>query len=396
MSKLVGARLEEMADIRSTRKKKIVFLCSSIATAFLTYGSVLHYFEGNWGLSFLIGLCAVACLAISYLIKVRGHHQYADLLLTAVLMFDGLLLLLYNDAPSGRLLWLYPIVAAIILINEFKVGLLFSVSYTLIIFFGLTFLESVPTASEMTERRFMFTLVAICFVCHTFSYYYSKVVNYIQTLYREGIEELAYLDQLTGLANRWSFETWARAKLEELDQTHSNTVTALVFLDIDNFKHINDNYGHDVGDRVLKHFATRLKNNIRNKDRKTDKHDYSIARFAGDEFVLMLYDVRCKKDLDTIMDRIVNLFKTGYQSEDTINELTMSIGVAIYHQDANDLSELTRCADKAMYAAKHTGKNQYAYYEHCSHAEELRHQRHSLVGAMGSENVTSLQRDASL
>ncbi len=134
MSKLVGARLEEMADIRSTRKKKIVFLCSSIATAFLTYGSVLHYFEGNWGLSFLIGLCAVACLAISYLIKVRGHHQYADLLLTAVLMFDGLLLLLYNDAPSGRLLWLYPIVAAIILINEFKVGLLFSVSYTLIIF----------------------------------------------------------------------------------------------------------------------------------------------------------------------------------------------------------------------------------------------------------------------
>ena len=128
------------------------------------------------------------------------------------------------------------------------------------------------------------------------------MVNYIQTLYREGIEELAYLDQLTGLANRWSFETWARAKLEELDQTHSNTVTALVFLDIDNFKHINDNYGHDVGDRVLKHFATRLKNNIRNKDRKTDKHDYSIARFAGDEFVLMLYDVRCKKDLDTIMD----------------------------------------------------------------------------------------------
>ena len=82
-------------------------------------------------------------------------------------------------------------------INEFKVGLLFSMAYSLIIFFDLTFLESVPTASEMTERRFMFTLVAICFVCHTFSYYYSKVVNYIQTLYREGIEELAYLDQFS-------------------------------------------------------------------------------------------------------------------------------------------------------------------------------------------------------
>ena len=75
MSKLAGARLEEMADIRSTRKRKIVFLCSSIATAFLAYGSVLHYLEGNWGLSLLMGTCAVACLAISYLIKVRGHHQ---------------------------------------------------------------------------------------------------------------------------------------------------------------------------------------------------------------------------------------------------------------------------------------------------------------------------------
>ncbi|MCV5246042.1 hypothetical protein OFC58_36145, partial [Escherichia coli] len=71
----------------------------------------------------------------------------------------------------------------------------------------------------MIERRFMFTLIAISFVCHTFSYYYAKVVSYIQTLYREGIEELAYLDQLTGLANRWSFETWARAKLHDIDHS---------------------------------------------------------------------------------------------------------------------------------------------------------------------------------
>ncbi|HCE1950572.1 TPA: GGDEF domain-containing protein, partial [Vibrio parahaemolyticus] len=114
-------------------------------------------------------------------------------------------------------------------------------------------------------------------------------------------------------------------------------------------------------------------------DRKTDKHDYSIARFAGDEFVLMLYDVRSKQDLDGILDRIVNLFPKGYQNYDTYNELTMSVGAAIYKQDADDLSELTRCADKAMYAAKHTGKNQYAFYEHCSHAGELRKQQESML-----------------
>ena len=95
MSKLAGARLEEMADIRSIKKKKIVLLCSSIATALLVYGSITHYFSGNKALCFLIGLSAIACLSIGYLIKIREHHQYADLLLTAVLMFVGLLLLLH-------------------------------------------------------------------------------------------------------------------------------------------------------------------------------------------------------------------------------------------------------------------------------------------------------------
>ncbi len=370
MSTLAGARLEEMADIRSTRKKKIVFLCSSIAAACLTYGSIAQSLENNWGLSFFHALCALACLAISYVIKVQRHHQYADLWLSAVLMFEGLLLLLYNDAPSGKMLWLYPIVATLVLINEFKVGLLFSGTYILLIFFGVAFLDRLPAATEIIERRLMLTLIATAFVCHTFSYYYTKVLNYIQTLYREGIEELAYFDQLTGLANRWSFETWARAKLDEIKHSSDDSITALVFLDIDNFKHINDTYGHDIGDQVLQAFATRLKNNIRNKDRKTDKHDYSIARFAGDEFVIMLYDVKSKGDLDSILKRIVNLFPTGYRSYDMINELTMSVGAAIYKQDAKDLSELTRCADKAMYAAKHTGKNQYAFYEQCNTEEQ--------------------------
>jgi diguanylate cyclase (GGDEF)-like protein len=218
-------------------------------------------------------------------------------------------------------------------------------------------------------------------------------VLYIQNLYREGIEELAYLDQLTGLANRWSFEKWARSKLEEVDTQGSNKVTALVFLDIDNFKLINDSYGHDVGDQVLQHFATRLKNSIRNKDRSTNKHDYSIARFAGDEFVIMLYDVRSKKDLNNILSRIVNLFNGGYHSCDSINEITMSAGVAIYRQDAHDLSELTRCADKAMYTAKHTGKNRFAFYEDCSQNIQALKESHSLLGTMAQcSNVTPLNR----
>lgn len=78
-----------------------------------------------------------------------------------------------------------------------------------------------------------------------------------------------------------------------------------------------------------------------------------------------------KESLDEVLKRIVNVFSNRSLDYDLINEITMSVGAAIYKQDANDLSELIRCADKAMYVAKHTGKNQYAYYEDCVQLEEL-------------------------
>lgn len=374
MSTLAGARLKEMADIGSTRKKKIVFLCSSIAVACLVYGAIVQSLELNWTVSAIHAISAIACLGICYMIKVQKHHHYADLLLSAVLMLEGLMLLLFNDSPSGQILWLFPIVATLILINEFKVGLLFSCTYILFIFLGITFLDSLPNASPMVERRFILTLIAISFVCYTFSYYYATILNYVQILYREGIEELAYFDQLTGLANRWSFETWARQKLDSLARSDENALTALVFLDLDNFKYVNDNYGHDVGDQVLKTFASRLKSSLRNRDRSTLKHDYSIARFAGDEFVLLLYDVKSKRDLDKVLHRIVNVYAIKHQEESMIHDVTMSLGVALYQQDGKDLSELIRNADKAMYVAKHRGKNQFAYFQDCDPVDARGHQ----------------------
>ena len=76
----------------------------------------------------------------------------------------------------------------------------------------------------------------------------------------------------------------------------------------------------------------------------------------------MLYDIPTRKDLDGILDRICALFESGCQTNERIKELTLSVGVSLYPQDAQDLHELTRCADKAMYVAKHSGKNRYAYY----------------------------------
>ncbi|MGB1973991.1 MAG: diguanylate cyclase [Vibrio toranzoniae] len=349
-----------MADIRSTRKQKIVYSFSLIAAALFIFYT-WAYLQGQHYTLLTFELC-FAFIAISNAIYVRKAitPHYSELILSCVLLVQGIILFLHSHAIPDRILWLYPILAAVIFINDFRIGVILSTSFCVFISILITALPSNFSLPFNSIHRFILSLLMMSLVCHTSAYYYTKAVSYIQRLYKEGIEDLAYRDQLTGLANRWSFERWATEKLATVDSERS--LTALVFLDIDDFKNINDSYGHDVGDSVLQHFANRLSNNIRTRDRKRHEYDYSIARFAGDEFVLMLYDIPNRKDLDGILNRICGLFESGCQTNERIKELTLSVGVSLYPQDAKELHELTRCADKAMYVAKHSGKNRYAYY----------------------------------
>ncbi|OLQ92284.1 diguanylate cyclase [Vibrio panuliri] len=359
MSNFVAGHLEEMADIRATRKRKLVSLCSVISLITLVGYGVVHFYNQDYSLAIINLICTVIVTTNLWRLKRHQGLQYTDILLSGVLMFQGLLLLLYHAHYPERLVWLFPLMVSVIAINEFKIGLVCSSLFCLMALAANIFQQS-QTELHSVQTGFLFGLIVLCIICNTAAYYYAKLLRYIQLLYREGIEDLAYLDQLTGLANRWSFESWAQKKLSEVGNL--STTTALVFLDIDDFKQVNDTYGHDVGDRVLQNFARRLKNNVRSRDRKSNHHDYSIARFAGDEFVILLYDVRSKKDLDGILKRISHLFHDSYADTNKIRDLTVSVGVALYPQDADNLSELTRCADKAMYAAKHCGKNQFKYY----------------------------------
>ena len=356
----VGSHLEEMADIRATRKCKIVRLCSIVSFVVLFAYGLAHLLNQEYTRASINLICCVIVTLNYWQLKRSEGLQYTDIMLTGVLMLQGLVLVLYSGQYPERLVWLYPLMISVIIINEFKVGLICSLIFCLLLLSTHFFLPTNYAIIEL-QSSFLLSVLVCCIICNTASFYYSKLLNYIQLLYKEGIEDLAYLDQLTGLANRWSFENWAKQKLIEV--SNLSTTTALIFLDIDDFKNINDTYGHEVGDRVLQNFSRRLKNNIRTRDRKNNHHDYSIARFAGDEFVILLYDVRNKKDLDGILHRICHLFQDSYASSNRVSSLTISVGVALYPQDADNLTELTRCADKAMYTAKHSGKNQYRYYQ---------------------------------
>lgn len=360
MPRLAGQQIEEMADINASKKRKNVLLYSAICVAIMVTFSLVRFIEQNYFLASINLAFSIILTANIFYINSNANPKFSGLILSSILLCFGVLLLFYGQSVGDRLLWLYPILAIIVFANEFKSGAFVSTLFVAIVMSAVLFSDVLSYTANGPQGIFLFSLLALYVLCNASSYQHSKVMSYVQSLYKEGIEDLAYLDHLTGLANRRSFENWATEKLKE--QQDSSNITAMVFLDIDNFKLINDTHGHDVGDKVLQHFAKRLKNNIRQKDRRTDKYDYSIARFAGDEFVLLLYDVKSKRDLEGILDRICNLFTHTYQASEKIEQLTISAGVAIYPDDASNLAELTRCADKAMYAAKHGGKNRFHFY----------------------------------
>ncbi|WP_017296324.1 diguanylate cyclase domain-containing protein [Geminocystis herdmanii] len=162
----------------------------------------------------------------------------------------------------------------------------------------------------------------------------------------------AYHDSLTGLYKRNFFihsctKSLARAKRKKM-------VIAVMFFDVDYFKQINDNYGHDIGDLLLKQFAQRLQHSLREAD--------SLARWGGDEFVALLPDITSQDDLIIILDRIVQAIRVPFLCNDITIRTSTSIGVAIYPKHGTDIDALLKKADKALYTTKNNGRNGYTIY----------------------------------
>jgi diguanylate cyclase (GGDEF)-like protein/PAS domain S-box-containing protein len=168
----------------------------------------------------------------------------------------------------------------------------------------------------------------------------------------EHITYLANYDMLTGLANR----NLLLNRLEQsLLQAHrTRTKVALLFLDIDRFKTINDTFGHLYGDALLIEFANRLKLVLRESD--------TVARFGGDEFVIILADIKEARHADTVALKIIDAFSTPISIEGRELQVTTSIGVSIYPDHGSDADTLLKNADVAMYRAKNRGRNGFQHY----------------------------------
>ena len=169
---------------------------------------------------------------------------------------------------------------------------------------------------------------------------------------QEEMEQIALYDPLTGLENRVLFKSQLEKVISNVQRTH--TKTALLFIDIDDFKSINDSLGHESGDYVLKAVATRLKAHVRNND--------SVARVSGDEFIILLNDLQSYDDASKVTHQIIDSFKTPIVERGREIFITVSIGISMTPDDSIKDSELINNADLAMYRAKQNGRNNFQFY----------------------------------
>jgi diguanylate cyclase (GGDEF)-like protein/PAS domain S-box-containing protein len=166
------------------------------------------------------------------------------------------------------------------------------------------------------------------------------------------IEHLAYHDELTGLPNRVLFNETLRRRLS-LGQRDGREF-AVMLLDLDGFKLVNDTLGHEVGDQLLKEVAERFRQTLRAGD--------MVARLGGDEFILLLEEPGSKEDIGALAQRVLHAIARPCRLGGEDLHLTASIGISMFPKDGEDARTLLKNSDLAMYHAKEAGKNNYAYF----------------------------------
>ena len=177
---------------------------------------------------------------------------------------------------------------------------------------------------------------------------YSEKMN----LANQELRQLVLYDHLTGLPNRSLLAD--RMGQAILKANRNNQNFAVMFLDLDGFKKINDSLGHHTGDLLLIEAAKRLERTIRAQD--------TVARLGGDEFIILI-DLCTRREAAIIAEKLLDAVEQVYVLEDNVVSVTASIGIAYYPDDGLGAHELMVNADMAMYTAKHEGSNAYAFYE---------------------------------
>ena len=214
---------------------------------------------------------------------------------------------------------------------------------------------------ERTENNFILIQVED----HTG--HYQKVQhmkNFIKYLEKENDEirqneeesrQMAMHDVLTGLPNRLYLMNRLQSAIEEHKFENNENIIAVFFIDLDNLKDFNDQYGHRIGDAILREVSKRLKHAVRSSD--------TVARLSGDEFIIFTEGLLDHSDIDKVAKNILAQYLKPFIFDQFSLNLTISMGISMFPNDGCDAEELLDRADQALYKIKHSGKANYAFYE---------------------------------
>lgn len=212
-------------------------------------------------------------------------------------------------------------------------------------------------------------------LAHWFNAFVSRL-NFLTMKSNQQIHRMAFSDALTQLPNRREFVRCLEGELERIKENEDKTL-AVFFMDLDNFKSVNDQKGHDAGDTLIRDVASSLQSVIRSydvlghagslasqsSDTQSNHERGIVARMGGDEFILLLSNLDNVDDVKKVASRILEKVAKVHVIQGTEFLIGVSIGIALYRGDELDTEDLINRADKAMYQAKNNGKNTFVFYE---------------------------------
>ncbi len=269
--------------------------------------------------------------------------------------FLGLALVLSSYFHGYRgLLFVFPFTASLFYFMRFKTALLLALALSIV-----CLLAALHVMENIVVLRYGAALII--------SIGFSACYAYVMNEQKAHLEQDAHYDSLTGITNRRYFNHWLNSVIDEKPSSKKNI--ALFYIDIDDFKHINDGFGHAAGDELLKLFSKRILAVIRQNEliMATNKI-YNFARLAGDEFVIAILDLDNINAAKRIAERLIESTSVPFNISSTEIDVHISIGV-IYSENYMSAEMLVHNADTAMYRAKTNGKNNFYIYDDSISAE---------------------------
>ena len=330
-----------------------------------TLGLLLPLFEGR-GISLLLVCACAIMLVFARRLTLKGSSEQAFLLISWTLAFVMTYFTWSNNGLRDVALITYPsiLMMVTIVVNKrhllcmlcfFTVSLL---SLSLLNHYGL-YVNQIKPASMKNFFEVMLILVTSTGMIWAISRDYSTAYLRLQSSHDQvlasqvQIEYMAHHDSLTGLPTR----TLARDRFEAmiLDSALKNRQCALLFIDVDNFKAINDAMGHKAGDQYLQRVADVLRGSVGENE--------TACRQSGDEFLLLLDNTQGAESIGDLTNALLDRLRTPFEIDGIDLSISCSVGIAIYPQDGTTYDELIKNADTAMYKAKESGRNGFCFYD---------------------------------